>query len=805
MLIGSEQHGTTYGPITAGKELAMSKRGSKASLSKGRTAWCVIYYHPVAKTADGKPKRVRRGLGTSDENRAQALVDQVNELIEDASMHNPTSRERAAAKFDREAVVAFFVPMQPELHDPWAIRDAAIPLPGGRDANDGYARALFVGTTGAGKTTLVRQLLGTDPLRERFPLTSAAKATTADMEVILRAGDFQAVVTFMPRDQVRQYIAECLQTAVVSALDDAPERDVVRRFQEHNDMRFRLKYILGDLLTLRAASQEQPVDEDDDDEAADASTPAIPQDQRDALLAALEGYMESIRHLADASKAQRGIYAKDLGVDLKQASREEQEVLQEFVEDWLADSEDFHDLVDTVFEDVESRFDHLGADEIERGKDNWPIKWTFTATSDKRAQFLATVNRFSSNYAPSFGRLLTPLVDGIRVAGPFAPDWYEEGQPKLVLLDGQGIGHTADSSSSVSTSITRRFRLVDAIVLVDNAAQPMQAAPCAVLQAVVASGHESKLIIAFTHFDEVKADNLIGRESRKYHVVGSFENATHAVGKALGREAEVSLRRLSTGRIVFLANIQSRLDPSLRGDTKFTIGELRRLITAIGSMVTPVRPVSYKPFYHVANLVLAVQNATQSFQSRESTIVRSEHWTRVKALTRRLGFFPDQDGYDTLLPVADLWTHLLNALFKFLSEPVAWQPSTPAEDSEERAEVIARIRQEIETRLLDLARKRIKEERLKEWIVASARRGPGSGIARKDDVLAQYGVAAPTPSNEVWAVVLRDTSGEPARGVTVAEDAKFLLGVCNLIAEAVQAGGGVLRGWTPPSGEKASE
>ena len=65
--------------------------------------------------------------------------------------------------------------------------------------------------------------------------------------------------------------------------------------------------------------------------------------------------------------------------------------------------------------------------------------------------------------------------------------------------------------------------------------------------------------------------------------------------------------------------------------------------------------------------------------------------------------------------------------------------------------------------------------------------------------------AAPTPSNEVWAVVLRDASGEPSRTVTTAEDAKFLLEMCNLIAEAVQAGGGILRGWAQSSEDATPE
>ena len=160
----------------------------------------------------------------------------------------------------------------------------------------------------------------------------------------------------------------------------------------------------------------------------------------------------------------------------------------------------------------------------------------------------------------------------------------------------------------------------------------------------MASGHESKLIVAFTHFDEVKADNLVGPEARKDHVLGSFENAVHAVGKALGREAEVGLRRLNADRIVFLAGIQSRLDPAARGDVKFCVTELRRLSLPFSGLIAParMRAFAYTPFYHIANLVLAVQAATESFQLREAAVVRSEHWTRIKALTRRLGLFPER-------------------------------------------------------------------------------------------------------------------------------------------------------------------
>lgn len=777
----------------------MSKR-SRASLSKGRAGWCTIFYHPVARTDAGKPRRVRRGLGTTDEAYAQALVDQLNQLIGDPAMHAPASRERASASFDPVVVSAFFDPLQPDSHDGWAIRDETMPLPGGKESGDGYARAQFIGTTGAGKTTVVRQIIGTDPQSERFPSISAAKTTICDIEAILRPGDFEAVVTFIPRDRVRQYISECVLAAVASKLEGAPERDVVRRFLEHNELRFRLSYVLGNPLTLQAAEDDDQ--EDDSDEVGEAG---IPEEEKAKLLQALNGYLSSIGELAEDARVCLDRFADEFGIKVAEASKQDREVLQELVEDHLPEEETFHKLVDDIFEDVESRFDLLEVGEITPGKDNWPLKWTLE--SNDRAQFLKVVNRFSSNYALHFGRLLTPLVDGIRVAGPFRPAWHEDGCPKLVLMDGQGIGHTADSTSSLSTSVTRRFRLADAIILVDNAAQPMQAAPCAVLRSVVSSGHESKLILAFTHFDEVKGDNLAGRASRKDHVLSSFENAVHAVGKELGREAEVALRRLISEKIVFLAGVQDCLDPSGRGDVKFTVGELRRLLRAVEGSITPTGPITYTPFYHVANLVLAVQRATESFQNREESITRPEHWTRVKALTRRLGMFPDQDEYDTLRPVADLIASLQTELYRFLADPVAWQPRTPSKDDEARATVIAQIRQEINTRLHELGRKRIKDERVPEWIKAFSRRGPGSGNARKDDVLAQYNVAAPTPSNEVWTVVLRDASGDASPHIETDGDAKFLLEMCNLIAEAVHAGGGVLRGWagTSEAGENASE
>jgi len=760
----------------------MAEKQKSATLSKGRASWCVIFRHPVCRAADGRNHlRVRRGLGASDKAEAQTLVEQMNEILGDPSYWKLGEREHAGQQFDPKIVAAFYDHMAPPDRDPWGDREAVIPLPGGKDATDGYARVQLIGTTGAGKTTLLRQLIGTDPLRERFPSISAAKTTVCDIEVVVDEGPFRAVVSFIDRDLVRQYIADCVSSAVIGILDNRSEREVVRRFLEHTEQRFRLSYLLGTPgKSVEDANLTDEDDEYDDDPFADeVETPS--DEERQALQIALGEFLGAIAALGRTAQVGFERAAETLDIEIREASQSDRDAVQEIVEDELANHEDFHALVDKILEDIESRFEMLSDGEMQRGRDGWPRVWKLE--SDDRRSFVRSVNRFSSNYAPSFGRLLTPLVEGIRVAGEFCPTWCTE-QPKLVLLDGQGLGHKADSASSISTSITRRYQVVDAILLVDNGAQPMQAAPCAALESIVASGHESKLIVCFTHFDEVRGDNLFDTQARKDHVLGSFDNAVSAIGKSHGRDAATALQRAVPGRIVFLSGIQKKLEKKSR----LTRSELDRLLAAIAETIAPEGAVECVPVYDVANLVLSIQSATQEFHDRWRGIlsmgsrsgVAPEHWTRVKALSRRLGVFR-QDEYDTLRPVADLIRLVQNHLSRFLTTPLEWEPHAPNEEDESRTQAIDAIRSEVFTRLHELAQRRVLDERFSGWVDAYEHRGTGSTRVRARDIVNIYESAAPVP-NEMPA-----------------DANEFLFEIRELVADAVEAGGGKLRSWSRQS------
>ena len=523
-----------------------------ASLSQtqGRSGFSIIFRHPARRDdASGKPGvRVRRGLGTRDEAEAERLRSELNVLLGDPKYHDPHARAEAERRFDPRVVDIFFDKMMPEETDFTALREAAIPLP--ESGPDGYRRVLFLGTTGAGKTTLVRQLIGTDPLKERFPSTSTAKTTIHDTEIVLAEADWRAVVTFASSDEVREYLNECISAAVLAAAKRADDAEVLRRLLNHVNQRFRFNYVLGN----GPAAAPLNSDFDDDEEESEGEVDLLSEEGHDAIDMAstvemLARTVEELRELAlrlgDKLRAEVDEHGDD-------DERVADEIFEEELDNLLRDDEGFHQVADAMMEEIEKRFDLLPPGEVQKTRQSWPLTWSGAWPFEKRAEFLRAVSRFSSNYAPLFGRLLTPLVNGVRVAGPFTPTWNGSEVPKLVLLDGEGLGHTPKSSSAVSTVVSRRIETADAVLLVDSATQPMQAAPLAAMREVVATGNARKLIIAFTHFDEVKGDNLPNASAKAHHVLASAENVLAAFGEELGPYAERALRqRLESARFFF--------------------------------------------------------------------------------------------------------------------------------------------------------------------------------------------------------------------------------------------------------------
>ena len=718
------------------------------SQSQGRSGYSIIFRHPARRddTTGKLGVRVRRGLGTRDMAEAERLREELNQLLADPKYHDVAAREDARQQFDNRIVDIFFDGMVAEGTDFASFRDNAIPLPL-RGQPNGHRYVLLLGTTGAGKTTLVRQLIGTDPKKERFPSTSTSKTTIHDTEIVLDDGPWRAVVTFVPSDEVRGYLYECISKSVLEATRNSSNSVVLQRLLEHVDQRFRFNYILGNgpkTPTISDFEDEQDSFEDDDVQVLDDELDEIDLSETNELLTQTVARIRGLAcDIGDDLRAE--LDAKD-----EQDERVVDEIFEEELDSLLRDHETFHEIADALMDEIEKRFSLLPPGRETKTRQGWPLSWQGEWPAGERPHFLKSISRFSSNYARLYGRLLTPLVNGVRVAGPFFAPWTNEPHPKLVLLDGEGLGHTVESSASVSTNISRRIETSDAVLLVDNAMQPMQAAPQAAIREVIASGNGRKLILAFTHFDEVKGDNLPDASAKARHVLASAENVLAAFGEDLGPLAERMLRKRIDSARFFLAGLHEPISED-SPDGKRTLQQLRKLLISIDDVIQRPQPTQGRPVYDRANLTLAIYGATHAF--RDAWRARlgldfkpgfvKEHWTRIKALARRLAL-KWNDEYDSLKPVADLRQELMGQLYPFIQNPLSWDDCDASDD--EKQNKFDALADALSRNLLDLSTRRIWQERISEWERAYYLSGLGSTFERAGIMENEiHDIAAPIP------------------------------------------------------------
>ena len=107
----------------------------------------------------------------------------------------------------------------------------------------------LLGDTGAGKTCLVRQLLGTTDLR--FPSARKLRTTVAPTEfIITNENELRAAFVFKAEEEVSrsvvEIVEEALKTAALSALNGEEGADLTDLLGDSPDERFRLRCFLNE-------------------------------------------------------------------------------------------------------------------------------------------------------------------------------------------------------------------------------------------------------------------------------------------------------------------------------------------------------------------------------------------------------------------------------------------------------------------------------------------------------------------------------------------------------------------------------
>ena len=316
----------------------------------------------------------------------------------------------------------------------------------------------------------------------------------------------------------------------------------------------------------------------------------------------------------------------------------------------------------------------------------------------------------------------------------------------------------------------------------------MQAAPLSVLRTVAHSGHSEKLAVAFTHFDQIKGPNLRTLSDKRSHVMASVLNALSNLRDGLGMSFVRSIEYGIDDRCFMLGGVDRNLGNLQGSAANYMHDKLRNLVRFCEDSIQSPPPPEASPFYDPSGIPFAVREAVSNFQGpwlarlglARHEGVRKEHWTRVKALNRRIAGELD-DEYDTLTPVADLVARLNESVSRFLDIPIEW--TREPEDVQERQAAIARIQRVVSSEIHKLAFRRIIDRHLAEWRAAYDLRGRGSTSDRAYAIRGIYDTAAPLPD-----AIMPPLSKQ------------FLVEVRQILVNAIKTGGGEIRLDVAPHG-----
>ena len=712
----------------------------------GRRFLVVEFRHPLRPdpSNQGKPgRKVRRGLGTDDPAIAEEFAGQLNQLLADSTFHSPSARVRALRLFDGRVVDIFFDGIGPRKQNYRALREEQLPFP---PRNAGYPRILLLGVPGAGKTTLVRQLIGSHPERDRFPSTSVNRTTTCETEVVSGCDDYSAAITFMSEEEADFEVCQSLSGAVLRAVDAESDADIAKVFLDRSDMRFRLKYLLTDW--PHEEIDNDPYELQDDKagkghkDGVEASPLTVSPAEAEAFATKLRVYVGCIREISAAARKE----VEALLGSLDTLTPDERNTALDWIQEVAEQSDAYAALTSEVLDDLREKFESIPFGRLLKTTTGWPRLWLMTVSADGRGEFLDAVRFFAGIDRHLWGKLLTPLVNGVRVAGPFVPTWVSGADlPRFVLIDTEGLGHKADVTADVPDHIVSLFAESDAILLLHKGDAPFSFEGGKALEAIGGAGQTAKTMMVFSRMDAVQGDNIKGWQAKRDYTFDGVRNVTeNQIAKSMTPDvARFMLAHLERNAF-YLGSLQ-------KADPKAAIPELRALLDRLASIMPLPSPAWAFPEYSDDLLVLALQKGVESFRVRWRAWLNLERhsdfrplpWQSVKAVSRRYaeGF---NDGYH-IRPVSNLLSAMTLAIARFLENPVSWQGNPSAED---KRAILERVKESVSRELVLFCNRQLREEPQPQWHEAYAFRGRGSTFDRKMRIEALYERQVPIPGGE---------------------------------------------------------
>lgn len=467
----------------------------------------------------------------------------------------------------------------------------------------------LLGDTGAGKTCVVRQFLGTT--RDRFPSVRRVRTTVASTEfIITNELSFRAGFMILAEIEVAQFIDEILEQAVSTALAatrtnaEVDLTDLTDVLADSPDQRFRLRCFIDE-----------------------RERTSIAEEIRAEIVPRLVTWInETFPNEEDETTV--------LSLGLETIVR-------------------FRDIKDKVLASVVSQIKAACDSPVDAA---YPESFAFE-THD-RSDFIQRLKRFLSIEDGS----VSPAVQKARVRGNLRSQIIPS-DLEMVVVDGEGIGHDAREARVLSTRHYDYFYDCDCIILVEDSEVPFRAGGKSTIAAIEKNGYLPKMSLVFSRLDLVQADQE-GRDAQIREVEKALRNVLFAL-----RDEQINIDRSSLD-VRFFGDMDQQLPDAA---TQEEIRSLLLLTQERhGAARTHfVRP--YYDYELLAGfLAQATAGFRQAWSGyiRGEGSSQLAPWQTQKAFTKRMDL--QHDEYRYLKPVAELADLLMTDLRTFLLHPIGW-------------------------------------------------------------------------------------------------------------------------------------
>ncbi|MFK5976872.1 MAG: AAA family ATPase [Sulfurovum sp.] len=308
----------------------------------------------------------------------------------------------------------------------------------------------LLGTTGAGKTSLVRTILDTN--KYAFPTTSQTKTTVTPTEYIVKKDlKFKTTIILKEKAEIQDSIELLIDAAIKKASDNYKQKksnmeDIIDKLLESGDGKFRLRYMVTSEIIKEKASD------------------------------IIDRILPLIKDLDDNESLLDNISLRTI----------KQNIVQDF------------------FEEIEITFNKLNIDNYELFS-NKPL--IIEGISEKKDFIYRNKELLKNDFSS-----MVLLAEYIRIEGDnqLLANWLPQ-DLEFVLIDGEGIGHTlSEKRDTLSVRHYDFFDYCNQILLVGKALEPFIAGGQGAIESIYINGYKDKLKLLFSKMDEVENSDKNG-------------------------------------------------------------------------------------------------------------------------------------------------------------------------------------------------------------------------------------------------------------------------------------------------------